>query len=179
MTSNGRRPQMEDDLKIWEVEYLSHHWSYLTQDLSLWDQRKTTSNGRRPAMEDNLQWKMSSDVRRPPREEDLQGKMTSNERWPQSMKIGSHWSNISQNLNISSWDHTKVQQNFNEDDHNWRRPQTMKIWISLRPLKVVLFIFIHYFFWLGCLTTIKVFTNYLNYLKNKLASFFQKRLRKY
>ena len=31
MTSNGRRPQMEDDLKIGKVEYLSNHWSDLAQ----------------------------------------------------------------------------------------------------------------------------------------------------
>ena len=31
MTSNGRRPKMEDDLKIWKVEYLSNHWPDLAQ----------------------------------------------------------------------------------------------------------------------------------------------------
>ena len=31
MTSNGRQPKMEDDLKIWKVEYLSNHWSDLTR----------------------------------------------------------------------------------------------------------------------------------------------------
>ena len=30
-TSNGRRPPTEDNLKIWKVEYLSNHWSDLTQ----------------------------------------------------------------------------------------------------------------------------------------------------
>ena len=31
MTSNGRWPPADDDLKIWQVEYLSNHWSDLTQ----------------------------------------------------------------------------------------------------------------------------------------------------
>jgi hypothetical protein len=37
-----RRPPMEDHLKILKVEYLSNHWSYLSQilDLSSGDQTK-------------------------------------------------------------------------------------------------------------------------------------------
>jgi hypothetical protein len=38
---------MEDDLKALKVEYLSNHWS----DLSQW---KTTSNRKRPPTEDDL-----------------------------------------------------------------------------------------------------------------------------
>ena len=68
MTSDGRRPQMEDDLKIRKVEYLSNHWSDLAKkNLSTWKQPrvlmyeiKMTSNGRRPQMEDDLKWKMTS-----------------------------------------------------------------------------------------------------------------------
>jgi hypothetical protein len=43
-TSNGRWPPMEDDLKIWKVEYLNNHWLDLTQilNLSYWDQTKVT-----------------------------------------------------------------------------------------------------------------------------------------
>ena len=63
MTSNVKQPPTEDDLKIWKVEYLSIHWSDLTQiwNCSYWDQirlytginwgclkRKKTSNGRQP-----------------------------------------------------------------------------------------------------------------------------------
>ena len=42
MTSNGRRPKIEDGLKKWKIEYLSNHWSDLTQiwNLSLGDQTK-------------------------------------------------------------------------------------------------------------------------------------------
>ncbi len=42
MTSNGRRPKMEDDLKILKVEYLSNHWSDRThiRNLSLQDLNK-------------------------------------------------------------------------------------------------------------------------------------------
>ena len=67
-TFNGRRPRMEDDLKIWKFEYLSSHWSDLPQilNISLWDQTKVKIG----LNEDNLQWKT-----------------TSNGRWPQNMKI--------------------------------------------------------------------------------------------
>ena len=42
MTSNGRRSKMEDDLKIWKVEYFSNHWSDCTKiwNLSLQDLTK-------------------------------------------------------------------------------------------------------------------------------------------
>ena len=60
-TSNKRWPQMEDDLKILKVEYLSNHWSDLPQILNLSSgtkpkmlKMKTTSNGRWPQMEDDL-----------------------------------------------------------------------------------------------------------------------------
>ena len=55
---------MEDDLKIWKVEYLSNHWSDRTQilNLSYWDQTKVQKviKGRRPPMEADLQRKMTS-----------------------------------------------------------------------------------------------------------------------
>ena len=55
---------MEDDLKIWKVEYISNHWSDLTQiwNLSYWDQTKVQKGikWRRPQMEDDLQRKMTS-----------------------------------------------------------------------------------------------------------------------
>ena len=55
MTTNGRRPKMEDDLKILNVEYLSNHWSDLTQiwNLSLQDLTK----GEKVPNEDDLQLK--------------------------------------------------------------------------------------------------------------------------
>ena len=34
-TSNGRRPPMEDDLKILKLEYISNHWSDFPQTLNL------------------------------------------------------------------------------------------------------------------------------------------------
>ena len=42
MTSNRRWPKMEDDLKLWEIEYLSNHWSDFPQilNLSIGDQTK-------------------------------------------------------------------------------------------------------------------------------------------
>jgi hypothetical protein len=45
-TSNGRWPQMEDNLKILKVEYLSNHWSDLPQilNLSSGDQTKNAWN---------------------------------------------------------------------------------------------------------------------------------------
>ena len=51
----GRRPSMEEDLKILKVEYLSNHWSDFPQILNLslgnWTKvhnRKAITNGRRP-----------------------------------------------------------------------------------------------------------------------------------
>ena len=67
ITSIGRQPNVEDDLKIWKVEYVSNHWSDLTQiwNLSLYGfaKRYTSVKWRWPPMEDDLKW-----------------------RWPQNMK---------------------------------------------------------------------------------------------
>ena len=43
--SNGRQPQMEDNLKIIKVEYLRNHWSDIAQvlNLSLCDLTKMTN----------------------------------------------------------------------------------------------------------------------------------------
>jgi hypothetical protein len=50
---------MEDDLKIWKVEYISNHWLDLTQiwNLSYWDQTKVQKGikGRRPPIEADIQ----------------------------------------------------------------------------------------------------------------------------
>ena len=59
-TSNVRRPQMEDGLKILkEVEHLRNHWLDLSQilNLSLGDQTesKNSLKWRRIQMEDDLQ----------------------------------------------------------------------------------------------------------------------------
>ena len=55
-TSNGRQPQMEDDLEILKVEYLSNHWSDFPQisNLNSGDQIKNTQN------EEDFEWKMTS-----------------------------------------------------------------------------------------------------------------------
>ena len=54
---------MEEDLKIFKVDYLSNHWTDFTQilNLSLGDQTKskmlepkTTTHGRGPPMEEDL-----------------------------------------------------------------------------------------------------------------------------
>ena len=75
MTSNGRLPQKEDDLKILNVEYLSNHWSDLPQifKLSLGDQTKVKKcfKWRQTPMEDDFQWKTLSIG-----------------RWPQIIKSG-------------------------------------------------------------------------------------------
>ena len=54
----GRRPPMEDHLKILKVEYLSNHWSDVHQilKLSLGDQTKIENAWN----EDDLLWKMTS-----------------------------------------------------------------------------------------------------------------------
>ena len=55
---------MEDDLKIWKVEYLSNHWMDLTQiwNLSYWDQIKVQKGIKwgQTQMENDLQRKMTS-----------------------------------------------------------------------------------------------------------------------
>ena len=55
---------MEDDLKMWKVEYLSNHWLDLTQiwNLIYWDQTKVQKGieWRWPSMEADLQRKMTS-----------------------------------------------------------------------------------------------------------------------
>ena len=61
MISNGRRPQMEDDLQIWEVKYplsliqinLKLKLTGIIQGVQRY-QMKMTSNGRRPQMDDDL-----------------------------------------------------------------------------------------------------------------------------
>ena len=64
MTSNRRRPKMEDDLQVWKVEYLSNHWSDLTQILNLGLQDLTKGykgvKWRWTPVEDNLKWMMTS-----------------------------------------------------------------------------------------------------------------------
>ena len=142
MTFNGRRPFMEDDLKIWNFEYLISHWSDLPQilNVSSWDHTKV----KKGLNEDDLQWKMTCNGRWPQNmkiwvsqqplfgsisnfKHKLMGlnqsrkkvsmKTTFNRRWPlmkDDLKIwkfeylSSHWSDLPQILNISSWDHTKV-----------------------------------------------------------------------
>ena len=65
--SNGRRPLMEDNLKILKVEYLSNHLLDQNQilNLSLYDK--------------SIYYKYLN-------EEDITWKMTSHGRWPQNIK---------------------------------------------------------------------------------------------
>ena len=56
---------MEDDLKIWELEYLSHHWTDLTQIrnlrlLEITIVYKGIKWRQPPIIEDDLKWKMNS-----------------------------------------------------------------------------------------------------------------------
>ena len=61
MTSNGRGPKMEEDLKILKIEYLSNHWSDLTQ-IETYAYR-TKPKVTKVSNEDDLQWKMTSNGR--------------------------------------------------------------------------------------------------------------------
>ena len=96
ITSNGRWPKMEDDLKIWKVEYLSDHWSDLTQiwNLSLQDLTRGYKgvNWRWTRMEDDLRWKTTSSRRRPQKVEYL----------------SNHLLDLPQIWNLSSGDQTKI-----------------------------------------------------------------------
>ena len=79
---------MEDDLKIWKVEYISNHWSDLTQiwNLSYWDQTKVRKGNKwkRPQMEDDLQRKKTSEY------------------------LSNNWSDLTQIWKLSYRDQTKV-----------------------------------------------------------------------
>ena len=96
---------MEDDLKIWKVEYLSSHWLDLPQILNInsWDRNRV----KKGLDENDLQWKTSP-----------------NGRWPQNIQS---W--ISQKPLIGSpsnfkhkrsWDQTNVEKGFNEEDLQWK-----------------------------------------------------------
>ena len=90
MTSNGRQPPMEDDLKILNVEYLRNHWLDLSQNLSLssGDQTKIKNAWN----EDDLQWKMTSKY--------------------QKLNI----SDLPQILNLISGDQFWIKNDWNDDD---------------------------------------------------------------
>ena len=100
-TSNGRWPLMEDDLKIWKVEYLSSHWSDLPQilNINLWDQTKV----KKGFNVDDLQWET-----------------TFNGRWPQNMES---W--ISQQPLIgssSNFKHKLMGPKQSQKRFRWKRP---------------------------------------------------------
>ena len=137
MTSNGRRPPMEeyekiwkvedinnhwseDDLKIWKVEYLSNHWSDLTQ---IWNygNLKLKLIGSNQSVQ-RYQMKMTSNGRRPPTEDDLK-------IWKVEY-INNHWSDLTQILN---WSYS-VQRYQMKTTSNGRQPQNMKRGISQQPL---------------------------------------------
>ena len=132
-----RRPQMEDDLKMLKVEYLSNHSSDPPQILNLrsGDQTKikmldmkTTSNGRRPqnikswisqqpliGSSSNFKLKLRGPNknnkclkwRRPPMEDDI--KIFKVEY------LSNHSSDLPHILNLSSGDQ-KIKNSWNEDD---------------------------------------------------------------
>ena len=85
VTSEGRHLQMEEDLKIQKVKYLSNQWSDLAQilNVSSWDQTKVYKSCKWKwlSMEDDLPWKKTTKY-----EVDLLRKMTYNVRRPQNMK---------------------------------------------------------------------------------------------
>jgi hypothetical protein len=59
MTSYGRWPPTEDDLILWQEEYLSNHCSDLKKSMGSIRVYKG-NKWRQPLMEDDLQWKMTS-----------------------------------------------------------------------------------------------------------------------
>jgi hypothetical protein len=97
-TSIRRQPQMEDDLKILNMEYLSNHWSDLLQIFNL-------------SSEDQ------------PKIKRLKMKTTSDKRQPQILKVeylSNHWSDLPQILNLSLGEQTKTKNALNEDDLQWK-----------------------------------------------------------
>jgi hypothetical protein len=131
MTSNGRRPPTEDDLKKWKGEYLSNHWQDLTQILKsrYWDQTKVEKGvkWRQPPMEDDLHWKMISNGRWPPMEDDLK-------IWKVEY-LSNHWLDPTQIWNLSYWDQIEEQKGIKwKTTSNERWPQNMKRKISQQPL---------------------------------------------
>ena len=101
---------MEDNLKIWKIEYLSSKWSDFPQILntSSWDQAIV----KKGFNEDNIQMKMTFKWRRPLMEADLK-------IW-EIEYLSNHWSDLPQILNISSWDQIEFTKGLNEDDLQWK-----------------------------------------------------------
>ena len=105
---------MEEDLKIFQVEYLSNHWLDLAQILNLSLGEKTKIKKARN--EDDLQW------RRPPM------KTTSNEDDLKITKVAylsNYWLDLAQILNLSSGEQkrltkTKFKNTSYEDDLQWK-----------------------------------------------------------
>ena len=121
-TSNGRWPQ---NMKIWiSQQPLIGYSSNFKHKLIRSYQIQKRFQWRRPSFEDLM-------------EDDL--------KVQKFEYLSSHWSDLPQILNISSWDQTIIKKGFNEDELQWkttskgRWPQNMRIWISQRPLKVLLF----------------------------------------
>ena len=96
--------QLEDNLKILKVEYISNNWSDLSQILNF-------SSGDQTKMKNT--WN----------EEDLQWKTNSNGRRPQNIKswIYQQPMILLQILNLSSGDQTKIKDAWNEDDQGWKK----------------------------------------------------------
>ena len=90
---------MEEDLKILKVEYLSNHWSELPH--KFWinfrgpNKRKQCLKWRRPPMEDNLKI-LNADY------------------------LSNHWLDLPQISNLGSGDHTRMKDDLNEDDLQWK-----------------------------------------------------------
>jgi hypothetical protein len=163
MTSNGRRPPMEDNLKIWKVEYLSNQWSDLTQvwKWSYWDQLRVYKGIKGI----KWRWNLKSGISQQPLVGSYsnlnlkliwstqivhryQTKMTSNVKQPPTeddLKIWKveylsiHWSDLTQIWNCSYWDQIRLYTGINwgclkrKKTSNGRQPQYMKSRISQQP----------------------------------------------
>ena len=89
---------MEEDLKIFKVEYLSNHWTDFTQilNLSLGDKTKIKDAW----TEDDHSWKRTTNGRQPPPEEDI--------KIFKVKYLSNHWSDFPLILYLSSGDQTKI-----------------------------------------------------------------------
>ena len=86
--------QLEDNLKILKVEYLSNHWSDLPQFLNFSSGEQTKVKN--AWNEEGLQWKTNSN-----------GKIL-------KVELSNHWSDVLQILNLSLGDQTKIKEAWNE-----------------------------------------------------------------
>ena len=103
-----KKTQIEDDLKILKVEFLSNHWSDLPQILnfSSGDQTK---------------------IKKPLKRRQLQ--MEEHFKILKVEYLSNHWSDLPQILNLSLGDQTKITYAWKEADHQWKKISNIKRWI--------------------------------------------------